>query len=80
MLLSCVSKSLWAQETTSGIQGIVTDGKVAIGGAVITAIHEPTGTKYTTTSRKDGHYNLPGLRVGGPYVLSASYVGFKLEK
>ena len=40
----------------------------------------PTGTKYNTVSRKDGRYNLPNLRVGGPYTLSVSYIGFKDEK
>src|ERR1700754_2116032 len=70
----------FAQETTSQILGTVSDGKEGLSGATITALHTPTGTKYTTTTRKDGRFNLPGLRVGGPYVLTISYVGFKEEK
>ena len=70
----------FAQETTSGIQGtVVTDTKAPLGGATVVALHTPTGTRYTTSTRKDGHYNLPGLRVGGPYTLTVSYVGFKTE-
>jgi hypothetical protein len=70
----------YAQETTSQILGTVSDGKTGLGGATVVALHTPTGTKYTTTTRKDGRFNLPGLRVGGPYTLTISYVGFKEEK
>ena len=70
----------FAQETTSQILGSVSDGKTGLAGATVVALHTPTGTKYTTTTRKDGRFNLPGLRVGGPYILTVSYVGFKEEK
>jgi len=75
----CVHFTL-AQETTSQILGTVSDGKAGLPGATVIALHTPTGTKYTTTTRKDGRFNLPGLRVGGPYVLTITYVGFKEEK
>ena len=71
----------FGQETTSQIQGtVLTDNKAGLAGATVVALHTPTGTKYLTTTRKDGHYNLPGLRVGGPYILTITYVGFKEEK
>ncbi len=66
-----------AQETTSEIQGTVLDGSTPIINATIIAVHVPTGTKYSTTSRKDGRYNLPNLRIGGPYTITTSSVGFK---
>jgi len=69
-----------AQETTAEIQGLITVGNAGIAGASITAIHQPTGTKYVTTSRTDGRYNLTNLKIGGPYLLQVSYVGFKTEK
>ncbi len=69
-----------AQETTADIQGIITEGKAGIAGAVITAIHQPTATKYVTTSRKDGRYNLANLKVGGPYSIIVSFLGFKEQK
>jgi len=70
-----------AQETTSEIQGIVTDSKGApLAGATIVAEHTPTGTKYTTTSRNDGRYNLANLRIGGPYVITENYVGFTKQQ
>ena len=70
-----------AQETTSEIQGIVTDSKkTALTGATVTAVHLPTGTKYVTTSRKDGRFNLSNVRIGGPYTITTSFVGYKEEK
>jgi len=69
-----------AQETTAEIQGLITVGNAGIAGANITAIHQPTGTKYVTTSRKDGRYNLSNLKIGGPYLLQVTYVGLKTEK
>jgi hypothetical protein len=81
LLLStiCVFSSflLFAQETTSQILGTVSDGKAGLSGATVVALHTPTGTKYSTTTRKDGRFNLPGLRIGGPYVLTISFVGYK---
>ncbi len=69
-----------AQETTAEIQGLITVGNAGIAGANITAIHQPTGTKYVTTSRNDGRYNLTNLKIGGPYLLQVTYVGLKPEK
>lgn len=69
-----------AQETTSDIQGIVTDGTNGISNATIVAVHVPTGTKYGTTTRKDGRYNLPNLRIGGPYEITVTFVGYKPAK
>ncbi len=65
------------QETTSQILGTITNGSNALPGATVVALHTPTGTKYSTTTRKDGRYNLPNLRVGGPYTITVSYVGYK---
>ena len=70
----------FSQETTSEIQGTVADGNNGVAGATITAIHVPTGTKYATTSRKDGRYNLPNLRIGGPYEMIVTFVGFNDAK
>ncbi|MEO5563164.1 MAG: carboxypeptidase regulatory-like domain-containing protein, partial [Chitinophagaceae bacterium] len=68
-----------AQETTSEIAGLVTGDEGPIAGATVTALHQPTGTKYSTTSRKDGRYTLPNLRIGGPYSITVTFVGLKAE-
>ncbi|MES2891843.1 MAG: carboxypeptidase regulatory-like domain-containing protein [Bacteroidota bacterium] len=66
-----------AQETTSEIQGTVSDaGQTPLAGATIVAIHQPTGTRYVTTSRKNGQFNLANIRVGGPYTLTTTFIGF----
>ncbi len=76
------SFSLKAQvSTTATISGIVTDanGEPLIA-ATVTATHLPSGTFYGTTTRSDGKFTLPNLRVGGPYVVEASYIGSKKQK
>lgn len=78
-LCLCFTTSLMAQETTSEIRGIITDQNGPVTGATVSAVHLPTATKYVTTSRKDGRYNLPNLRVGGPYEVTVTYVGYKSE-
>ena len=53
-----------AQETTAEIQGTVTNGTAGFAGVTVTALHQPTGTKYVTTTRNDGRYNLTNLKIG----------------
>lgn len=66
-----------AQETTSDIIGMVTSDKTALPGATITAVHTPSGSTYKTTTRSDGRFNLPNLRIGGPYSITVTYVGYQ---
>ncbi|MDN3547378.1 TonB-dependent receptor [Mucilaginibacter aquaedulcis] len=63
--------------TTASVNGIVADTKGAIPGATVTITHIPTGTVYSTVSRADGRYNIPNLRVGGPYTFKVSFIGYK---
>ena len=69
-----------AQETTAEITGIVADNEGFVAKATVTALHIPTGTLYSTTTRKDGRYNLPNLKIGGPYTVTVHFVGYKEEK
>ena len=55
------------------------DGQNLVG-ASISATHQPTGTKYTTVSRSNGEFNIPNMRVGGPYLVEVTYVGHKPER
>jgi hypothetical protein len=73
-LALALGTSAYAQGvTTSGINGFVTDksGK-PVSGAVITLLHEPSGTRATTTTHPNGQYTISGQRVGGPYTVSVS--------
>ena len=73
------SSSLFAQgNTTSSINGIVYDtDKQSLPGATILAVHGPSGTRYTSTTDFDGSFRISNMRVGGPYKITISYVGFK---
>ncbi|MBK8566528.1 MAG: TonB-dependent receptor [Saprospiraceae bacterium] len=45
--------------------------------ANVTATHTPSGTFYGTSTREDGRYNLPDLRIGGPYHIEVSFTGYE---
>jgi Carboxypeptidase regulatory-like domain len=64
--------------TTAALAGTVTDAKgESLPGASVVAVHEPTGTRYGTVTRDDGAFNMVNMRVGGPYKITVSFVGFK---
>jgi hypothetical protein len=68
----------FGQVTTSSISGVVKNEKQEVlAGATIHVVHTPTGTSYKTVTNKNGVYALPAVRVGGPYTLHASFVGFR---
>ncbi len=73
-----VALSASAQVTTSALSGVVTDeNQQAMIGATITALHTPSGTKYNAVTNIDGRYTIQGMRPGGPYTVSVSYVGYE---
>ena len=81
IMLLIVSISTIAQVTTSNISGKVLDDQdIPLLGANIVAVHTPTGTTYGAITNEDGRFNLLNLRVGGPYAVSISYIGFKTQE
>jgi hypothetical protein len=67
-----------AQVTTSSLVGQVVDSQgEPLPGANIVATHEPSGTRYGAVSNMDGRYNLPNMRIGGPYTVQISFIGFE---
>ncbi len=71
---------MMAQVTTSSISGTVKDAKgQPLMGASVVATHTPTGTVYSTTSRKDGSYSISNMNPGGPYSIATSFVGFNTD-
>ncbi|NUO71537.1 MAG: TonB-dependent receptor, partial [Frateuria sp.] len=62
--------------TTSGANGRVLDAHgQPVAGAIVTIVHEPSGTTKTVTTDADGRYAAQGLRVGGPFAITASKGG-----
>ena len=80
-LLLVVATSMVAQVTTSALSGLVTlkeSGETVIG-ATVQAVHEPSGTRYAAVTNVDGRYNIQGMRSGGPYKVTVSYIGFQTK-
>jgi len=77
--ISLWAPSLWAQVTTSSVNGTITDdsSKEVLVGATVVAKHLPTGTTYGTITNAKGNFSIVGMRPGGPYTLSISYIGFE---
>ena len=75
-LFFSISAALAQGVTTGSMSGIVTEGSgQTTPGASVTATHQPSGTKYSTQTRADGRFNLPNMRIGGPYTVKVSFVG-----
>ena len=73
--------SLYAQVTTASMNGAISDEKgEGLIGATVVAKHLPSGTQYGVVTNNDGRFTIPNMRVGGPYEVIVSYVGFKNEK
>ncbi|MEQ1574957.1 MAG: carboxypeptidase regulatory-like domain-containing protein, partial [Vicinamibacterales bacterium] len=62
--------------TTGAITGLVLNTEMQpVQGASVIAIHLPSGTSYEATTRADGRFSIPGMRVGGPYSVTVAYMG-----
>ena len=68
----------YAQVTTSAIAGRITDTKGGVvPGAVVIAVHVPSGTTYHAVTGGEGRYAIQGMRPGGPYVVTVSLMGYE---
>lgn len=71
-----------AQVTTSALSGKVTlsDNDEDVIGATVVAVHNPSGTRYTGVTNQSGRYTIQGMRVGGPYTVTVSYIGYETKQ
>ena len=66
-----------AQVTTSTLRGRVTNSdNTPLIGATIIANHTPSGSEYGASSNSEGYFAISGMRVGGPYTITISYLGY----
>jgi hypothetical protein len=69
------------QTTTSSIKGTVKgSNSELLPGATIQAVHTPTGSKYSGLSNEDGRFNILNMRVGGPYKIVVTFVGYQTQE
>lgn len=81
LLVVCSTSLAFSQGvTTSAISGRITDelGE-PLGGANVLAVHQPTGTKYGAAADFDGYFRISGMRAGGPFRITFSYIGFESD-
>ncbi len=69
----------WSQgATTAAMSGTITDSKgEGLPGATVIAVHTPTNTQYVAPTNADGRFNIQGMRVGGPYTMKVTFVGYQ---
>ncbi|NMM48242.1 TonB-dependent receptor [Marinigracilibium pacificum] len=82
LLFVFISGSAFAQGlTTSSMSGEVYDMTAEpLPGATVIAIHEPTGTQYGVATLPDGSFKIPNMKIGGPYRITVTFVGFIQEQ
>ncbi|MEC3874217.1 TonB-dependent receptor [Chryseobacterium salviniae] len=78
----CLINSAYGQNVTTGsISGTVSNEKNEnLSGAIISAIHQASGSKYLTTSGESGNFTLQNLRVGGPYIITIKKDNYKTDE
>jgi hypothetical protein len=79
-LLAGAGSALAQGVTTAALSGTVsgTAGN-RLAGATVVAVHTPTGTRYSALTRSDGRFSIPGMRVGGPYEVAVTFIGFERQ-
>ncbi|MBL4678314.1 MAG: TonB-dependent receptor [Mucilaginibacter sp.] len=70
-----------AQITTSTISGKVVDQRgQSMPGVTVSVLNNSTGTRYGSQTNADGRYTIPNINPGGPYTITATFVGSKKDE
>src|SRR3989339_1801765 len=77
-----LSANIFAQGvTTASLNGTVSEAEGnPLPGANVIVVHESSGTKYGVSTLTNGRFHLPNLKIGGPYSITVSYVGYTTQK
>lgn len=76
LLAALATAPAFAQSTSSGLGGLVTDATGApVAGAEVVITHVESGTVSRATTDASGRYAARGLRVGGPYRITVNKAG-----
>ncbi|MVN22903.1 TonB-dependent receptor [Mucilaginibacter arboris] len=66
-----------AQLTTGSVTGTIRDSKgESLIGASVRATHVPSGSVYGASTNANGQFTIPNMRVGSPYTIVVSYIGY----
>ncbi|MDB4925965.1 TonB-dependent receptor [Mucilaginibacter sp.] len=77
LFTTCIA---FAQVTTSSFSGIIKDSKGGtLPGATVKATHLPSGSVYSIAANVDGRFTLSAVRIGGPYTVVVSYIGYETQ-
>ncbi len=80
MAVLLTAGGVYAQVTTSSMSGVTRNASgEELAGASISAVHLPSGTRYSAISSTGGRFFIPNMRPGGPYRVEVSFVGFKTQ-
>ena len=82
LVISLASTTLTAQVTTATLSGKVSSDADAktLSGATVQITFADAGIKKTIATTTDGSFVVPNLRVGGPYVVTVTFTGYKEKK
>jgi hypothetical protein len=74
--LLAMSPAMAQNVTSSAVNGRVVDATgQPVAGATVQIVHVPSGTTKVVTTDAEGRYSAQGMRVGGPYDVTASKAG-----
>jgi len=77
LLLLSVTQ-VFSQVTTATLSGIVKDPKgTPLPGATVQVAFANAGIKQGLQTKSDGRFTVPNLRVGGPYTVTVTFMGYQ---
>ena len=70
--------AVYGQVTSASLNGkVISENEGGLIGATVSATHVPSGTFYGVITLEDGSYTIPNMRIGGPFRVEASYIGYE---